>query len=149
MRLPAIMTLALGLSGCVSVGPSQNVSPVQQVVPPTPASALEQREWRAVTIDGTPASLAWLRLENGRASGSSGCNGFGGPYEFLPGQKIRFGTLATTRRGCTEAGTAQEKLYYSVLGDTMTYSVTGYPGPSFLTLTAADGRALRFRWGVS
>lgn len=63
--------------------------------------------WRLEALDGRPVAVGgeapYLRIERaaGRASGSTGCNGFGGEVT-VEGERIAFGALAMTRRACVD-----------------------------------------------
>lgn len=105
-------------------------------------------EWRAVDINGVPViagSVLTLRLEDGRVSGSSGCNRYSGTFTRSSRERIRFGPLSSTRMACADpALTEQENRFTSILTAVEGYSVYGDGG---ISLIAADGRAIRFRRG--
>lgn len=105
-------------------------------------------EWRAVNINGVPViagSVATLRLDDGMASGNSGCNSFSTTYRRLSRERIRFAPLTTTQATCSdEALTDQERRYRATLEAAASYS---FYGDGSLSLIAGDGRAIRFRPG--
>ena len=122
-----------GMSGC-----SQNSS--------MQAETITGITWTLAEVDGTtvdpaqtnrPATL--LLDEEGRASGSAGCNQFGGPYT-LTGDEIRFGAMAMTRMACPDR-MAVEAAYSAVFEAARTWRLRD----GMLELMA-DGRVLaRFR----
>ncbi len=85
-----------------------------------------------------------MRLEQGRAGGQV-CNGYGAPYELLPSQHIRFGTIVASQMSCGHRADAQEGRFFALIRDTIAYRVQGYGSSVYLTLTTADGRTIRFR----
>ena len=112
------------------------------------AEPLEGTAWRLVELGGQPARSAGnegtpsLRLDAAqtRATGNTGCNGFGGPYE-LSGESLRFGALASTRRACVdEALNQQEHAYMRALDETRTWRIAG----GTLVLSGEAGVVARF-----
>lgn len=126
-------TLLGGLSGC-----SRHSG--------MPAETIAGVAWTLVEVDGTtvdPAQMnrpATLLLDaDGRASGSTGCNQFGGPYT-IAGDEIRFGAIAMTRMACPDRMDV-ESAYAAVFEAARTWRVRD----GMLELIA-DGRVLaRFR----
>lgn len=67
------------------------------------------REWRLVSMGPAGAETAVLERpivalrfgNDGRASGSTGCNNFSGSYT-VTGDTISFGAMVSTRRACTD-----------------------------------------------
>ena len=90
---------------------------------PTDQRVLAGTEWRLVTL-GPPGSetdvvtgtTVTVRLgEDGRASGSTGCNTYSGTYE-VRGDTISFGRLASTRRACLDQNAnEQERRFLAAL----------------------------------
>jgi heat shock protein HslJ len=74
-----------------------------------------------------------LFMSGGQASGSGGCNQYGGPY-VLEGASLTFGGLTTTEMACQDGSMAIETAYYAVLREVVGWSV---PDGS-LELTNAD-----------
>lgn len=76
---------------------------------PVSGGELVDGYWRLEELDGRPAldrpgaQGPYLRIDAaaGQASGSTGCNSFGGPVEIGDGS-IRFGPLAMTRMACVD-----------------------------------------------
>ncbi len=110
----------------------------------TSSASLTGREWRLVELGGRPAGTgagdraATLRLEEGRASGFAGCNGFGGGYD-ADGSRLTFSTLASTRMAC-EQGMQLERDYLAALEATRTFRLT----PQGLELLGEGGVLARF-----
>jgi heat shock protein HslJ len=82
----------------------------------TDQRALAGTEWRLVSIGpaGGEASLVagtsvTLKFgEDGRASGSTGCNAYSGTYE-VRGDTLSFGRLISTRRACLDQNANQQE----------------------------------------
>lgn len=82
----------------------------------TDQRVLTGTEWRLVSIGpaGSEAGLVagttvTLKFgEDGRASGSTGCNSYGGTYQ-VRGDNISFGRLVSTRRACLDQNANQQE----------------------------------------
>jgi heat shock protein HslJ len=83
-----------------------------------------------------------LSFEDGKVSGSAGCNNFHGSYS-TEGNKVAFGPLATTRRACGEALMTQESGFLAALASAVTWSIDG----NVLDMHRADGE--RAIWAVA
>lgn len=81
-------------------------------------------------------------FEDGRVSGSAGCNTFQGAYA-TEGSQIKVGPLATTRRACDEALMTQEREFLAALASAVTWSIDG----NMLDMHRADGE--RAIWAVA
>lgn len=91
---------------------------------PSPAprgAALRDTEWRLIEIDGEKVSFDdWrrrpqLRLDDeGRFSGSTGCNSFGGTYELNP-DGLRFVAGPMTLMACPPPALAMERRFIDAL----------------------------------
>lgn len=107
---------------------------------------LDGGEWRAIDVNGVPViagSALTLTLDDGRASGTLGCNRFSASYQRMSRERIRFGPLAATRAACADdALNDQERRYGALLTAVESYS---FYGDGSLSLIAGDGRAVRFR----
>lgn len=86
------------------------------------------------TLTGTHLSMAFSN--DGRVSGSAGCNTFNGPYT-ADGAKLSFGPAATTRRMCArpEGVMEQEQRFLAALRTVATARFEG----DRLELRTADG----------
>jgi len=92
----------------VQVQPGRNMSTDQRVLAGT--------DWRLVSLGpaggeaglvaGTTVTLKFG--EDGRASGSTGCNSYGGTYQ-VRGDTISFGRLISTRRACLDQNANQQE----------------------------------------
>ena len=87
--------------------------------------------WRLVELDGEPATAAegqkepHIRLmpEEGRVTGSGGCNNMMGSHE-LDGTHLTIGPMASTMMACPE-GMDQEHAFGQALDATVGYLITG------------------------
>jgi heat shock protein HslJ len=98
---------------------------------------LEGTTWTLVRVDGTdavPDATAQLTLEDGQASGSSGCNSFSGGYT-LDGDQISFGPLGATQMACEEPLMTQEATVFAILGTSASYAIEG----DELTISSPEG----------
>jgi heat shock protein HslJ len=90
-------------------------------------------------LAGAPADARVdLSLEGGEASGTSGCNQYGGSYE-VDGSTITFGPLRSTEMACEPALMDLESAYLGALASVGEYEL----GPGRLELRG-DGVPLRF-----
>ena len=83
-----------------------------------------------------------LSFEDGKVSGSAGCNQFHSTYT-MQGDSIRFGPAATTRRACDEPLMTQEQEFLAALASAVSWRIDG----NVLDLHRAD--AERAIWAVS
>jgi heat shock protein HslJ len=137
MRRTAVFALALGLSGCVTLGGGS--APV----------VLEGTLWRLVRIDeqpivAPPDARVWpqFRITSADAvvRGATGCNTFSGPYR-ADGTRVGFGPLATTEGACADASLADQERRmldilasadgYRIQGRTLTVMIQGRPRMRF------------------
>jgi heat shock protein HslJ len=106
-------------------------------VSPLPGTA-----WQLVSLDGgTPAGIITLQFDDeGRATGSGGCNQFGGGYA-VENDGIQFSQVITTERACLNDDVmAQESAFYAALNEAVLFSVT----ENELTITYGDNQTLTF-----
>ncbi|PJF27005.1 MAG: hypothetical protein CUN53_05700, partial [Phototrophicales bacterium] len=106
-------------------------------VSPLPGTA-----WQLVSLDGaTPAGVITLRFDDeGRATGSGGCNQFGGGY-VVEGDGIQFSQVITTERACLNDDVmAQESAFYAALSEAVLFSLND----DELTITYGDNQTLTF-----
>ena len=82
--------------------------------------------------------------DDGRASGSAGCNSYGGAYTER-GDGLSFGPLMSTKRACVdERANRQEQRYLTALGAASRFELSG----GRLTIFQGDGRgSLNFTGG--
>jgi heat shock protein HslJ len=90
-------------------------------------------------VSGTAVTL---RLEQGKANGSAGCNTYGGPYT-RQANTLTFGAVAATKMSCQGlAGLMeQEGQYLELLQRVTSFELDG----GQLTQRADDGSGLVFR----
>jgi heat shock protein HslJ len=120
-------------------------------VPPADVPLFET-SWRAVELGGEPvesdgaerAPRLVLSAEQGnRVQGTTGCNGFAGPFE-RSGDRLDFGVLATTRMACQPPVDEVEYVFLRALEETVSYRLHG----ETLELLDANGR-VRARFEAS
>jgi heat shock protein HslJ len=102
---------------------------------------LNGTSWTLTSIQGKPVLSSTqpdLSFDNGQASGTGSCNGFGGSYT-LSGNKLTFGPLMSTMMACNPPEVMdQEQAYFSALSATASYRVEG----NRLTLLDVAGNVL-------
>lgn len=114
----------------------------------TASRALEGTEWALASLDGAAVTVpsGWerptLRLADGRAEGTTGCNRFSGSYE-LSGDRLTFGPAAATRRACP-GDMGLEASYLRALEATDRYTTSG----DRLTLYDGERAVAEFRPGA-
>lgn len=115
---------------------------------PVSGGELVDGHWKLEELDGRPAvggagpGAPYLRIDAaaGQASGSTGCNSFGGPVEIEDG-RIRFGTLAMTRMACLDDRLMeQERRFAQALEAADGYALEG----GMLALLAGERVVARF-----
>ncbi|MGD2040169.1 MAG: Gmad2 immunoglobulin-like domain-containing protein [Anaerolineae bacterium] len=103
---------------------------------PEGGTELEGVNWY---LTETTTGQITARFQDGRVSGSAGCNNYFGSYILTPGSDaLEIGELATTRMMCEEAVMEQESAFLQALSATTAYSVDD----DLLTLTYPDGTLL-------
>ena len=108
MRLMLAVLAMMSFAALAHAQTSRDLSTDQRVLSGT--------EWRLVSfgaagsevsvIAGTTVTLKFG--EDGRASGSSGCNSYGGVYQ-VRGDNISFGRLISTKRACLDQNANQQE----------------------------------------
>lgn len=111
---------------------------------PTP----EGVDWQLVGYSdgGGLQTVPWyveasLRLEDGQATGSAGCNGFGGSYE-LDGLTLTFSESRMTTMGCPEPIDEIEVAYLSSLESVASYGLFPVRDDELLWLLDSDGETV-------
>lgn len=101
--------------------------------------------WVAEQIAGTPVTgdkPITLRFDaDGSASGSGGCNSYGGSYT-LAGDALSFSPLAATRMACAPAVMDQEQHFFDALAKVTHYAVAD---DGALLLETGEGKEIRLR----
>lgn len=108
MRYTLVVLTLLSFAVLAQSQTTRDLSTNQQVLAGT--------EWRLVSfgaagaevsvISGTTVTLKFG--EDGRASGSTGCNSYGGTYQ-VRGDNISFGRLISTKRACLDQNANQQE----------------------------------------
>lgn len=139
MRCSVLLVLLLIIaSAVVQAQTSRDLSTDQQVLTGT--------DWRLVSfgppdteVDVVPGTTVTLKFEeDGRASGSTGCNSYSGTYE-VRGDSIAFGRLVSTRRACLDQNAnEQEHRFFSALEAANRFRLSS----NRLTLMSDRGRNL-------
>jgi heat shock protein HslJ len=115
--------------------------PMTHAADPPPAPLLEGTSWTLSALPGRtllPGVTATLRFESGRATGSDGCNQYGGSYEAAGnGFRLR-GDLVSTQRACAPAVQQQAQAYTAALRAARAIRLEG----SVLSLLDAQGQPL-------
>jgi heat shock protein HslJ len=101
---------------------------------------LELGDQLARVTGNIPEPHLLLHPADKSASGSTGCNGFSGPYT-LSGDSLSFGNVIATLRACTDpAMNQQERGFLKALGEIRAWKVTG----DTLLLSGQAGPLARF-----
>ena len=104
------------------------LDPPGQMLPPEPPNPLLDVVWTLTSIGGDPAlpgrAVTFSIAADHRAGGNGGCNNYftEADFETLP---LSFGPVAGTRMACDPAVMAQEARFFSALGATRGYELTG------------------------
>ncbi len=88
---------------------------------------MEGTTWVLASYDGpiVPEGVSVdLLLEQGEASGNSGCNSYSGGYE-LAGDELAFGPMAATQMACPPEQMDVEAAYLAALERTAAYQMEG------------------------
>jgi heat shock protein HslJ len=111
---------------------------------PPPTAGIEGIDWQLtqLLLDSGPAAVpegfvATLRIEDGQAGGSSGCNIFGGPVT-IDASSLTIGALAMTEMACADPRMNLEAAYLGRLAQVASYQLDG----SALRLLDAAGTVL-------
>ena len=120
--LITLLLLSVLLASCAQAGQpgSSGADKAAQVI---------NREWSLTSLNGQApldGSKVTLKLENGQAGGSAGCNSYGGQYT-LQGSQLTFRDLFQTEMACMEpAGVMeQETAFLQTLSQAASFQVSG------------------------
>ena len=83
-------------------------------ITPLISDALDGTSWELVAISKHPPieeSQISILFEGGQASGSSGCNHYGGGYK-ISGNKIVFDAMAMTEMACADSDLMDQEIEY-------------------------------------
>ena len=125
MRRPLLIAAVSLLIAACSASSSNPTSPS---APPT-GTTLEGPTWVLTAgIPGAPRSgrgVIDITFENGHASGSSGCNSYGGSYT-VAGSSLKFGPLTSTMMACADSSImSREAAYVAALDKVDAYAISG------------------------
>jgi heat shock protein HslJ len=107
-------------------------------------SSLEGVPWvlvSGVDVDGWEAVAPSLTFEDGQASGSSGCNQFGGSYT-VDGNSLELGEIAMTSMGCPPPADEVERASMDALQGTAGWRLEG---EELVLVDGDDAELLRYR----
>ncbi len=118
--IPLLIAVAVALSACVGGG-AASPSLIRVSHPDT----LNGTTWTAVLVDGV-APVAGREptamFDATSVSGTTGCNSYGGPYQYAAGA-VRFGPLVSTKIGCEAPISAMEQHFAAALEGATTASI--------------------------
>jgi len=99
-------------------------------------STLEGTQWKLIgwSLSSTQFKIT-AKFADGKISGNSGVNTYGGPYKSGPGDAFSVGPLASTQMAGTEPAMRTESAYVNLLGQTKSYKIAD----GKLTLYDKDG----------
>ena len=110
---------------------------------PSASDPLDGTSWELVAIAEQPpleGTTVTLSFEDGLASGTSGCNSYGGPYR-ANGDEIDFQEFEATLMACLDTGVMeQETVYLRTLGEAERFELTN----GQLQIYGSDGEALTY-----
>jgi heat shock protein HslJ len=112
-----------------------------------PPEKLDGTSWQIVSINGAniPSEReAMLRFEDGRISGTVGCNRLGAEYQFAD-RKLSVGPMMSTKMACPDPVGQQEYAFTLALGN---LGSTEFPGDGTMVLTAKDGSRIVLRQSI-
>jgi putative lipoprotein len=108
---------------------------------PAPPPAILDVTWSAVEIAGDPViprAAPTLAIGNDRrAGGLGGCNSWFAEAQ-LDDKALRFGSVTSTMKGCTQSINLQEQAFHAALAATVSWAISG----DQLTLFGIDGKPL-------
>jgi heat shock protein HslJ len=140
MRILILLVIQLILPACslVAAGgttptPEPTVSPIEPTTPPDAKISLAGTEWRLVSlgapgaetpvIEGSIITLAFAA--GGQATGSGGCNSYGGGYQ-VQDSTLSFNQINSTLMACAnERVTQQERQYFQALQSAGRFELVG------------------------
>lgn len=108
-----------------------------------PPSSLDGTSWRLISLDGVAIPKDWnaiFAFENGRLSGSAGCNRLGASYS-IKGSELGFGPAMSTKMACDGPRGTQELKFTNLLSEKVQISMTK---ADQLVWTSASGVAAVF-----
>ena len=128
MKLSVIITacMALALLACLQ-NPGEKTVTTPETGGKSVKTTLSGTNWLVEDIAGRGVvdnSQAAIRFdEGGRVSGSTGCNLFNGVVT-IKGDTIKFGQMATTRRGCIPSLMDQELRFLKAMEEVRSFTIS-------------------------
>lgn len=128
LTVGAMLIIYGALTGCAATG-----------------DALDGTSWVLTSLNGSSpiaGSTITLAFEDGRASGSAGCNSYGGSYTLSGADGVTFRDVFSTMMACVgpEGVMEQEIQYLDILGAAHGYSMQD----NTLQIFTPDGAFLQF-----
>ena len=74
------------------------------------------------TVAGTRVTL---KMTDGNASGSGGCNRYSATYDTGDARSLSFGPISSTMKACEQPVSDQEQAFFEALGNVATYGIEG------------------------
>ncbi len=106
-------------------------------------SLINGTTWLLTSLDNQPVlenTNVTIDFVDGKVSGSSGCNSYGGTYSVRK-EKITTDSIVMTLMACMDAGVMeQETAFLEILQNAQTYEVTD----SQLLIHSSEGKSLTF-----
>jgi heat shock protein HslJ len=127
MKLSVIITagMALALLSCLQ-NPGEKTVTIPDTEGKSVKTTLSGTNWLVEDIAGRAVvdnSRASIRFdEGGRASGSTGCNRFNSAVT-IEGNTIKFGQMATTKRGCIPSLMDQELRFLKAMAEVLSFTM--------------------------
>ena len=93
-------------------------------------NVITDKYWKLITLDGQPVTMAdgqeretyfTLKSNDNTIAGFAGCNNFHGTFALEDGNRIKFGTIATTMKACN--GITIEHDYLQVFNTADNYTI--------------------------
>jgi heat shock protein HslJ len=81
-------------------------------------------EWTLSSLDPADFTIT-AQFEDGRISGNSGVNTYGGPVKLGPGEAFSLGRVSATEMAGDESAMRAESAYLTLLGQARSYRVSG------------------------
>jgi heat shock protein HslJ len=145
LRRSIVALAALALTASLGAGAAATDEPAGDE--PDGTSGIEDLTWLLThqLVDGvrteiSPRTTVSLRMEDGDAGGSGGCNSYFTSYE-LDGQALRFGQIGSTTMACLQPVMAIEQAYFRNLARVVAYQSGGR---QLAFLDEAGGLVLEF-----
>ncbi|HEX6843711.1 MAG TPA: META domain-containing protein [Actinomycetota bacterium] len=114
-----VMVMALVASACGAADPASDPARLAGVT-----WVLDAASTTSLATEAPTSARVDLRFEDDRASGTSGCNSYGGSYEAGDDGSLSFGDMMMSQMACEEALMALESAYLGSLGEVDRFQVS-------------------------